>query len=107
MASPNIVYDVVSQTQISLDASSTVDDAATPDGATGCVLAARSQNVWVSFNGNDPSSTNGVTIIAGAQPVFLPVIPTLASDDTRNDLLAVSSVASTAKLDIIWVNWLR
>ena len=43
--------------------------------ATAVLLAATAQTVFVTFDGSTPSATNGIPIIAGAQPVLIPLAP--------------------------------
>jgi len=37
------------------------------------ILDARAQSVAVTFDDTTPTATNGIVIIAGAQPVYIPV----------------------------------
>ena len=37
------------------------------------VLGARTQSVAVVFDNTTPSATNGIVIVAGAQPVYIPL----------------------------------
>lgn len=97
MAAPSFL--VSSQTQLS-SANTTDVKTATPPvyGSHGVTLGAQSQDVYVTFDGSVPSSSNGVRIIAGAQPVTFPFVPS-----GTNTLQAASQAASTAKLDVIWL----
>jgi hypothetical protein len=37
------------------------------------LLGARGQAMWVTFDDSTPSTTNGLAVIAGAQPAYIPL----------------------------------
>lgn len=63
---------------------------------TALILSARAQNMWVTFDGSVPSASNGITIIATAQPVYIP----LGAHNGDGTIRAVEA-AATGLLDIL------
>jgi hypothetical protein len=65
---------------------------------TAVMLHARTQHQWVTFDGTNPSSTNGLRIIAGTSGVFVPLGRHAGSP--TNDIRALSETGS-GFLDIL------
>lgn len=60
----------LSQTSLTSSAASTVTQ---KTGSTAFMVQAITNNVYWTFDGSTPSSTNGMTIIAASQPLVLPI----------------------------------
>ena len=58
------------QQQLAVDTTQTLTLEPT---CTAVMLGARAQSVWVTFDDTTPSATNGIAIVAGAQPVYIPL----------------------------------
>jgi len=44
-----------------------------PEDAVACFISMRGQNAYVTWNNTAASSANGLELISGAQPLFLPL----------------------------------
>lgn len=61
----NYIYRYLNYTALSSAATLTPDA-----GANGILIQAVSQNIYITFDGSTPSSTNGLIVIAGQAPVL-------------------------------------
>lgn len=66
-------YDLDSHAQGNTGAGNSVTTLTAPAGANAVLLSARTANAYVVWDGSTPSATNGLEIIAGAQPVLIPI----------------------------------
>ncbi len=64
---------------------------------TAVILGARTQNMFVTFDNSVPSASNGIVIVAGAQPVYIPLG---YHADGSHTIRAVEG-AATGVLDIL------
>jgi len=64
---------------------------------TALLLSARAQNVFVTFDNSAPSASNGLTIVAGAQPVYIP----LGYHAEASHTIRAVEAAATGLLDIL------
>lgn len=66
---------------------------------TALLLSARTGNAYVTFNNTTASSSNGIEILAGAQPVYIPIgfhaAPTGGLPTQGTVLRVIGSAAST------------
>lgn len=60
----------LTQTSLTSSAASTVTQ---KTGSTAIAVQAITNNVYWTFDGSTPSSTNGMTLIAASQPLVLPI----------------------------------
>jgi len=64
---------------------------------TAVILGARTQNMFVTFDDSAPSASNGLVIVAGAQPVYIP----LGYFAHASHNLKVVESAATGALDVL------
>lgn len=60
------------------------------------LISVTTNNVWVTFDGSTPSSTNGVTFIAGVNPWFIPV-------GSNCTIKCLATAVSTATVNVVWL----
>jgi hypothetical protein len=70
MALTGLAYQLGAYSRTAVDTAQTV---AFTRNTSAIILSAEAQNVRVTFDGTTPTSTNGILIISGAQPVTLPI----------------------------------
>lgn len=65
-----------------------------PFGCNACFIQAVTIDCYITTDGSDPSSTNGLRIYAGQMPFYLPVGETIK---------AASVSASTTTINVLWL----
>jgi len=65
---------------------------ASPPGAKGFLISVMTNGAYFTFDGTTPSSTDGLHIVAGTAPVFIPIGKsiTFASDTAGNAVVSVA-----------------
>lgn len=96
---PNITHTLVADTadaqqQLGVDSAQTL---ALEKDCVALLLGARTQSVSVTFDNSTPSATNGLVIVAGAQPVYLP----LGYHAEGNHNLKAIGLAAGGFLDVV------
>lgn len=86
----NYIYNFLNYTALSSAATLTP-----PSGANALYIQAVTQNVYLTQDGSTPSSTNGLILIAGQQPLLL----TFPAGTT----LKIIQAASSAVAKVQWV----
>ena len=61
------------------------------------ILNARGQNMFVTFDNTAPSATNGIVIVAGSQPIYIP----LGYHAENSHIIRAVEQAATGFLDIL------
>jgi hypothetical protein len=64
-----------------------------PLGAHACFITVATQNAYLTLDGTTPSATNGLTLVAGGQPFFLPC----------GRPLTVLSATAGAVINVLWL----
>lgn len=75
MARTGLAYQASGYTRTAVDTAQAIT---MNRNTTAVLLAATSQTVFVTFDGTTPTATNGIPIIAGAQPVLIPLAGSLS-----------------------------
>jgi len=68
-----------------------------PKYATAMIVSARTGNIYLSLDGNAATATNCIEIVAGAQPVLIPV------RIREGEQLRAQGAVAQAKLQIVWL----
>ena len=86
-------YDLDSHAQGNTGAGNAVTTLTAPAGANACLLSARTANCYAVWDGSTPAATNGLEIVAAAQPVLIPI---------GNSIEFIGAAAS-AILNVVWL----
>ncbi len=74
-----------------------------PEGAKGVFLQAQGADVWVAFDGEDPTVTHKLIVVAAAGATFWPVVPARESDGSRKLRWCSAHASTDATLDALFV----
>lgn len=64
-----------------------------PASAKGFLFTAQNNGAYFTFDGTAPSSTNGLHVVAGAAPVFIPL---------GKNITFASDAAGNAVINVVW-----
>lgn len=81
--------------QITSTGTSDVKTATPPGGGHGFFCTVQTNNIYLTFDGTTPSSSNGLHILKDTAPIFFPVGKTLS---------VVSDAAGNAVVNILWLS---
>lgn len=81
--------------QATTGAGNTVQTISPPQGdASACFVSVRTNNAYITVDGSTPSAANGLEIIAGAQPLFVPL---------GREIKAIGAAANTI-VNVLWLD---
>lgn len=93
-----VLHDVLqkasSQAQQTPTTTADVKTFTAPDRAVACMVTVETNAARLSFNGVDPSSSNGMIFPKDAAPVYVP---------TGKSIKAVSTTAGNAVVNVLWL----